>query len=117
MKTILIIDDESYFSKTVEGAFDSKKYKVIAAKDGEEGLKIIEKSIPDVVLLDINMPGMNGIEVLKKINTKRIPVIITSNLSSKETVSEGIALGARGYIIKSDESAQTIVDTIENLFK
>jgi len=117
MKTILVIDDEDYFVKTIEATLDPKKYRVISAMGGEEGLKMIETKFPDVVLLDINMPGMSGIEVLKKLDTKKIHVIITSNLSSRETISEGIALGARGYIIKSNESGNTIASTIEDLFK
>lgn len=117
MKKILVVDDEAYFAKTIEAALDSKKYKVITAGDGEEGLKMIEKESPDAVLLDINMPKMNGIEVLKKLDTKKVPVIITSNLSSKQTISEGVALGVRGYIIKSNESASTIASTIDGLFK
>ena len=116
MKTILVIDDESYFAKTIEATLDPKKYKVIKAENGEEGLKMIEKESPDAVLLDINMPKMNGMEVLKKLNTKKVPVIITSNISSKQTISEGVALGVRGYIVKSNESAQTIADSIQNLF-
>jgi len=78
---------------------------------------MIEQFSPDAILLDINMPKMNGIEVLKKLNTKKVPVIITSNLSSSQTISEGVALGVRGYIVKSDESASTIANAIENLFK
>lgn len=116
MKTILVIDDESYFAKIIEATLDPKKYKVISAGSGEEGLKMIETKFPDAVLLDINMPEMGGIEVLKKLNTKKLPVIITSNLSSRETISEGIALGARGYLVKSNESASAIASTIEELF-
>ena len=119
MKTILIIDDEAYFSKTVEATLDPKKYKVIAAIDGIEGLKMIEESAPDAILLDINMPKMNGMEVLKKLHEKknRIPIIITSNLSSRQTISEGVELGIRGYIVKSDESLTAIANTIEDLFR
>ena len=117
MKTILVIDDEIYFSETIKATLDPKKYKVIAAMNGEEGLKVIAEHSPDAVLLDINMPGMSGMEVLKKLDTKKMPVIITSNLTSRETISEGVALGVRGYIIKSDESPSTIASTIEDLFK
>ena len=117
MKTILIIDDESYFSKSVEEALDPKKYKVLAAENGEQGLRMIGESNPDAVLLDLNMPQMSGMEVLKKLDTKKIPVIITSNLSSRKTVSDGVALGVRGYLIKSNESPSSIADTLESLFK
>jgi DNA-binding response OmpR family regulator len=116
MKTILIIDDESYFAKSVEATLDPKKYKVIAAVNGEEGLAMVEKFSPDAVLLDINMPKMNGMEVLKHLDTKKFPVIITSNLSSRETISDGVAMGVRGYIIKSNESLEAIASTIEGLF-
>lgn len=117
MKTVLVVDDEIYFSDIIKEALDSTKYKVLSALNGEDGIKMIEASAPDAILLDISMPGMSGIDVLKKLDTKKIPVIITSNLSSKETIGEGIALGARGYIIKSNESPHTIADAIENLFK
>lgn len=78
---------------------------------------MIEKESPDAVLLDLNMPKMDGMEVLKKLDTKKVPVIITSNLSNRETISEGVALGVRGYIIKSNESSSAIASTIEDLFK
>lgn len=116
MKKILVVDDESYFGALVKATLDPKKYTILLAKDGEEGLKMIGESSPDAVLLDINMPKMGGIEVLKRIDPKKIPVLITSNLSSKEVISEGIALGARGYIIKSNESTDTIASSIEELF-
>lgn len=119
MKTILVVDDEPYFSKTIEATLDAKKYKVISAPDGEVGLKMIKEKKPDAVLLDINMPKMDGMEVLKRLNLDKIkvPIIITSNLNSRETISDGIELGVRGYIIKSNESAQTIADSIEDLFR
>ncbi len=117
MKKILVVDDEPYFAKTIGATLDPKKYMVIAAADGLEGLKMIKDQSPDAVLLDINMPKMDGMEMLKKIDTSKIPVVITSNLTSRDTISEGVALGVRGYIIKSDESAHTIADTIEGLFK
>ena len=122
MKTILIVDDEAYFSKSIEEALDPKKFTVINAVNGEEGLKVLEKSpLPDAVLLDINMPVMNGLEFLKKLNEKKgppskVPIIITSNVSTRETIGEGVALGVRGYIIKSNETPRTIAETIESLF-
>src|SRR3989344_1005392 len=116
MKTILIIDDEDYFAKTIEEVLDPKKYKVITAGNGEEGLKVLAHTQPDAILLDINMPKMNGLEFLRTLKNNKIPVIITSNLSSAQTISEGEELGIRGYIVKSNESAQTIADTIDRLF-
>ncbi len=117
MKKILVVDDEAYFAKTIEATLDPKKYEVFAAEDGEKGLEMIEKMSPDAVLLDINMPKMDGMEVLKRLNTKKLPIIITSNLTSSQAISDGVSLGIRGYIIKSNESPDTIAKAIEDLFR
>lgn len=116
MKTILIIDDEEYFAKTIKEALDPKKYKVITAGDGEEGLNVAAEAQPDAILLDINMPKMNGLDFLRALKNNKIPIIITSNLSSMETISEGVELGVRGYIVKSNESTEAIAEAIEGLF-
>lgn len=121
MKKILVIDDDPFFKKAISSAVDPSAYEVSFAVDGEDGLKKVEESVPDIILLDILMPKMNGLEFLKQLNEKygsnKIPVLITSNLSSMEKISEGVELGVRGYIIKSDESIKTIVSTIESLLK
>ena len=122
MKKILVIDDDKFFPITIKEALDPEKYEVQTASDGIEGLAAVEASRPDVILLDINMPNMNGIQFLTEMNSKLgpddpIPVIITSNLSGTNDISQGIALGVRGYIVKSNESLSTIGTTIDNLFK
>lgn len=120
MKTILILDDDKTFKETMKAAFDPAKFVVVPAGDGVEGLKKLEEVTPDVILLDIMMPNMNGLEFLRKVNEKygqgKIPVLITSNLSTMENISEGVSLGIRGYIVKSNESLQSIVDTVNKLF-
>jgi CheY-like chemotaxis protein len=121
MKHILVIDDDSFFAKNITEMLDAKSFKVEAAENGEVGLKHLEKSIPDLILLDIMMPKMNGIEFLKTINDKygknKIPVIITSNLATMEKISEGLSLGIKGYIAKSDETLQSIADTVTALLE
>jgi DNA-binding NarL/FixJ family response regulator len=73
------------------------------------------------MLLDIDMPLMNGLEFLQKANEKfglgKVPVLITSNLEGMDTISEGIALGIRGYVVKSKESLEGLELSIKNLFK
>lgn len=92
-------------------------YQVVTASDGEEGLSkaILEK--PDLILLDVKMPKLDGIGFLRKLkateNTVKIPIIITSNLSTIDKISEGVALGIKGYIIKSTETLDTIAKEIE----
>ena len=121
MKHILIIDDDTTFIETMKACIDMDKYTVASANDGLEGLSAVEKMMPDVILLDVQMPRMTGIEFLKQINTKygegKIPVLITSNSSSIDTISEGVALGIRGYVVKANESLQGICNSIEALLK
>ncbi len=117
MKTILVIDDEMYFADAIRLALDKQKYTVLTAGDGEDGLKMIKEHKPDAILLDINMPKMDGMEMLKRLDSTKIPVIITSNEASRDSISEGVALGVRGYLVKANESPKTIADTIEGLFK
>ena len=119
MKKVLVIDDDEVFLKTVKNSLGTKNYKVIVAKDGKEGLQITKKEKPDLILLDILMPNIGGMDFLKLIKEDKtlslIPVLIVSNFSSMNYIDEGIKLGARGYIIKSDESLKTIIDTIESI--
>ncbi len=121
MKKILVIDDDMTFVAVMRAKLDPKRYSVASAGNGEEGLKEIAGSPPDLILLDIMMPKMNGMEFLKKLNETygkgKIPVIITTNLSSLEEISEGMSLGIRGYFIKSEESLKSIVGIIESVFK
>ncbi|MDO8569707.1 MAG: response regulator [bacterium] len=119
MKKILLIDDDEIFLKTVNDSLRAKDYEVITAKDGREGLQITKKERPDLILLDVLMPDIGGMEFLKIIKANKelnkIPVLIVSNFTGMNYVEEGIRLGAHGYIIKSEESLKTITDTIESI--
>ncbi len=121
MKKILIIDDDQVFQKTMTAKLELLTYETASAVDGEEGLSKVVSERPDLILLDIKMPKLDGIGFLKKLrentNAPKIPILITSNLSSIDRISEGVALGVRGYIIKSDETLDTIVKQIEDILK
>lgn len=121
MKKVLVIDDDMTFVTLMKASLDPSKYTVTSAGNGEEGLKQIEESKPDLILLDVMMPKMDGIEFLTQMNEKygsgSIPVLITSNISSMEKISEGISLGIRGYFVKSNESLQGISEIIDGIFK
>ena len=119
MKKILIIDDDKTFLKVVRDALTQDGYEVTQAEDGEAGLEVARKEAPDLILLDIMMPQLGGMDFLKIVKEeealKNIPILIVSNLSSMNRVNEGIKLGAHGYITKSDESLKTIVKSIESI--
>jgi len=103
-RKILIVDDEIENLKYIEFVLNSKGYKVLTAGDGQECLEILKKEDVDVVLLDIVMPKMTGLEALEEIrkddNLKTIPVLLISSLSDKENRLKGLSLGADDFISK-----------------
>ena len=117
MKKILIIDDDPVFLKTISHTLESAGYSVVHAVDGEEGLKAINKEKPNMIVLDIVMPKLGGIDFLKKLKEEdenfSTPILVVSNFSGVSKVEEGMKLGIRGYVVKSDESLQTILNNIE----
>ena len=121
MKKILIVDDDKTFQKVLSDKLKSLNYEVVSAMDGEEGLKMALEGKPDLILLDIKMPRLDGIGFLKTLKAKKevepIPILITSNIGTIDQISEGIALGVKGYIIKSNETLDTIAKEVENVFK
>ena len=118
VKNILVVDDDKNFVAIVREALDPALYKVQSAGDGEEGLALMKTFIPNLILLDIQMPRMGGIEFLRKLrethDKETIPIIVTTNDSSLERVSESVELGIRAYIVKSNESLEGIKKSIES---
>jgi len=101
--SVLIVDDENMNLITLTHIL-LPEYTVYAAKTGETAIKIAKKQLPDVILLDILMPDMDGYEVLSKLkgeeNTRKIPVIFISGLVNQEDEEKGLAMGAADYIRK-----------------
>lgn len=119
MKKILVIDDDQFFSKTLEAALPKEKYILIQAEDGEVGLAKLREEKPDLIILDLMMPKLDGTEFLKRLqemkDLPKVPVLVSSNLSSVKKISDVMAMGAVGYVIKSDESLESIVQDIERV--
>lgn len=119
MKKILVIDDDQFFPKTLEAALPKGKYELIHAENGEKGLDVLKETKPDLIILDLMMPQLDGTAFLKKLQESpdlpKVPVLVSSNLSSFKKISDVMSLGAVGYVIKSDESLQSIVQDIERI--
>lgn len=96
-----------------------ENYNVQLATDGEAGLELIRKAKPDVVLLDVVLPGMDGFDVLKAIKkdtaTKDIPVLLLTNLGQRTDVQRGLSLGAVDYLIKAHFMPSEVIDKIKNI--
>lgn len=116
-KKILFIEDERTLQRTFKEFFEKEKFILISAFDGESGLEIAKKEKPDLILLDIILPKKDGIEVLREIKKdpelKEIPVLILSNLEEIEKIEEALSLGAKGYLIKSENSLFDVLEKVK----
>ncbi len=101
-ETVLIVDDTEFMVKVLEEVFTSEGYRVVSAQGGEEALGLYEEILPDLVTLDIVMPGMDGIEVLKRLREMdpACRVIMVSAVGLEAQVTEAVSLGARSYVLK-----------------
>lgn len=99
--------------------FKKHGFEVFSAYDGAAGLKLVEEEKPDIILLDIIMPKMDGFVALKKLKsnaaTKDIPVILLTNLGQEEDVKKGQELGAQDYFIKANHTPQEVVDKVKTV--
>lgn len=115
-KRILIVEDDAFVMDIYRTKLKQEGFAVAEARNGVEAVKELEKNIPDLMLLDIVMPYMDGLEVLEKLNAnenwKKIPVILLTNLSQKEEVERGLGLGAKDYLIKSHFTPAEVMEKI-----
>jgi CheY-like chemotaxis protein len=115
MKKILIVEDEKSLAEAYRTILEKHGYQVQLAYDGEEGLALIDKTAVDLILLDINMPKMNGLEMLKQLDTDTLKsrVIVFSNQDAQSDIDEAFRLGAKRYLLKSWASPQDLVKVVE----
>jgi DNA-binding response OmpR family regulator len=118
MKTILFIEDEPALQKTLGDTLRQGGYNVISALDGKSGLDLAKSKKPDLILLDLILPRLNGFDVLRSlksdISTKNIPVIILTNLENIEDVDKAVELGAKAYLVKAQYSLQEVFKKIKD---
>ncbi len=120
-KKILIIEDDVFIRDIYQVKFFQEGFEVETAENGIDALKKLEEFVPDMILLDIIMPYMDGMEVLKRIKEsdalKNIPIIMLTNISEKEKVDEGMEQGATDYLIKSHFTPSEVVHKVKTLLK
>jgi len=116
MKKILLIEDEKILSEMYETRLKREGFEVINTRDAEGGLELIKKEKPDLILLDLLLPGMQGQEALKVLKedpkTKDIPVIIFSNYDTPEVRKEAEKYGVR-YILKANVTTRDLVELVK----
>ncbi len=115
-KKILIIEDEEILTDLLEKKLTQVGYDVSVAEDGVKGMEQVEKSIPDLILLDIVMPKMGGFEVMKELQKReefaKIPIIIISNSGQPVELDLAQKLGAKDWLIKTDFDPQEVLDKV-----
>jgi len=120
-KTILVIEDDKFLRELISRKLTGEGFDVLEAVDGEEGIKKIKEGKPDLVLLDLILPSIDGFEVLTRVRddpeVSSIPVIILSNLGQREEVEKGLKLGAVDYLIKAHFTPGEIIEKIKNVLK
>ncbi len=120
-KKILIVEDDRFLRELIVQKLIKEGYETIEAVDGEEGVKKTKEEKPDLILLDLILPGIDGFEVLTRVKSDpaaaSIPVIILSNLGQKDDVERGLKLGVSGYLIKAHFTPSEIIDKIKSVLK
>ena len=119
MKKVCIIEDEVNLSEMYKILFEQEGYEVRCAFDGESGLKLIEEYKPDLVLLDIMMPKMDGYEVLRRLKCHRLNenmlICVLSNLDQRQDMEKVFDLGARHYFVKSHITPRNLLNRLDRI--
>ncbi len=121
MKKILIIEDDSFLSEMYSTKLIQEGFETEIAVDGKQGIDKIKNIKPDLVLLDIVLPKMDGFEILESIKKdpefKNIPIILLTNLGQKNEIEKGLSLGADEYIIKAHFTPTAVVAKVKEILK
>lgn len=115
----LIIEDEQFIRDIYKRQLEKAGVTVDGFGNGTEGLQSVSQNKYDIILLDIMLPDLNGLEILKQIKqnpaSKNVPVIMLTNLGQDEIIKEGFTLGAQGYFIKASYTPDQIVQEVKNI--
>lgn len=118
---ILLIEDEDYIRELYKRQLDLEGLITDAFANGKEGLASLAQNHYDLILLDIMLPDINGLQILKQVklnaNTKDIPVVLLTNLGQDVIIKEGFELGAEGYLIKASYTPAQIVQEVKNFLQ
>lgn len=122
MKKILLVEDDTFLSKMYYDKLSRDgEFEVYTAITGEAAMEILKKTPPDLVLLDIMLPDINGVQILKQMRAikefSQTPVVMLTNLNEKDYINEALALGAAGYLIKAHFTPNEVIDKIKQILR
>jgi len=116
-KTILVVDDDKELCEILVDQLTRAGFKTLSAHDGEEGLKVALEHKPNLILLDVMMPKMDGIKMLEKLREhewgKKVPVVLLTVMDQPEVLSRAVELGGYEYFVKTDWKIEEIVERVK----
>ncbi|MGH9000569.1 MAG: response regulator transcription factor [Acidimicrobiia bacterium] len=115
-RCVLVVDDDAVLRKVVRAVLEADGFRVIEAPDGEQGLKLAEEFRPGVVILDVMMPGLDGVETCRRIDHNATRVLMLTALGDVGTEAASLEAGARGYLTKPF-SSMDLLDRVEELLR
>ncbi len=120
-KKVMWVEDDIFLSDIISRKLSNENAILVHATNGSEAISIVEKEKPDVILLDILLPGKSGFEILAELkakdSTKNIPVILLSNLGQKSDIDKGEKLGAIKFLVKATVTLDEIVDEVKKVLQ
>jgi len=118
-RTVLIVEDETILRQTLIDNLISEGFNVLQEEDGETGLQLALQKHPDIILLDIILPKVDGLTMLKKLRKdkwgKTVLVVLLTNLSNSEKIAEAVKCHACGYLVKTDWKINEVIERIKEL--
>lgn len=118
---IVLVEDDPFLANMYVSKLEASDFTIMHEEDGRKGFDLIAKEKPDLILLDILLPGVDGFEILKKlkkeVELKEIPVILLTNLGQKNDVEKGLDLGADDYLIKAHFTPSEVIAKIKKVIK
>jgi DNA-binding response OmpR family regulator len=116
-KRVLIVEDDDFLRGLLTHSLNDVGCKVDSARSAETGFEFLSRHSPDIILLDLLLPGMNGFDFLSEIKKKQklvVPVVVLSNLGSKEDIEMALSLGAVDFMVKANVTPAQIVQKVQN---
>ena len=121
VRSVLVVEDDRFLRRACEVSLRQRGFTVLTATDGEAALELIRAEIPGLVLLDLLMPRMSGLELLRRLRseerTRALPVLVISNSSREQDVAELERLGITGYLVKANLSLEELGDTVTRILE
>lgn len=118
---LLIAEDDQFYANLYKTKLEKEGFAVVISTNGSETMRLIEENKPNLIILDIVMPELDGFEVLKQLKEKptfkNVPVIVLSNLGQQEDIDRALSLGAFRYIVKSNVSIHDMVESVEEALR